>query len=123
VAPGEHRAFYGDQGFTLNATRAAMVALGTSPSVRLFEAAACGCCIVSDVWPGLDAVFEPGRELLTADSTDDVLGLLADVDEDRRAAIGRAARERVLAEHSHVRRAAYLADCLGEGTELRHVAP
>ena len=42
VAPAQHRAFYNSQRFTLNLTRADMVQAGYSPSVRLFEAAACG---------------------------------------------------------------------------------
>lgn len=115
VAPGEHRRFYADQAFTLNATRAAMVELGSSPSVRLFEAAACGSCIVSDAWPGLDEVLEPGREVLVASNTADVLGMLDRIDPEERAAIGHAARLRVEAEHSHLRRAEYLAACLGAG--------
>ena len=122
VGPDRHRAFYADQAFTLNATRAAMVSIGCSPSVRLFEAAACGCCIISDAWEGLAEVLEPGREVLVADSTDEVLALMERTTPDGRIAMGRAARERVLQEHSHTRRAAYLADCLREGMEMQSVA-
>ena len=53
VGPDRHPWFYGRQRFTLNVTRADMVRLGYSPSVRLFEAAACGVPIISDWWPGL----------------------------------------------------------------------
>ncbi len=60
VGPDEHPWFYGRQLFTLNLTRADMVRLGYSPSVRLFEAAACGVPIISDWWPGLATIFEPG---------------------------------------------------------------
>src|SRR5690606_20493709 len=105
VAPADHRRFYADQAFTLNATRAAMVELGSSPSVRLFEAAACGCCIVSDAWPGLDEVLEPGREVLIATSTAEMLDILERIGAEQRADIGRAARKRIEAEHSHLRRA------------------
>lgn len=122
VAPAGHRDFYANQTFTLNATRAAMVALGSSPSVRLFEAAACGCCIVSDAWPGLDEVLEPGREVLVAHDTDEMLDVLDSVSEERRVEIARAARERVLAEHSHVRRAEYLVNRLRDGMEVQRVA-
>lgn len=115
VAPAEHRRFYADQAFTLNATRAAMVALGSSPSVRLFEAAACGCCIVSDAWPGLDEVLEPGREVQIATSTADVLGILERIGPAQRAEISRAARTRIEAEHSHLRRAEDLVASLGGG--------
>ena len=43
-----------------------MVRAGWSPSVRLFEAAACGTPIISDRWDGLDAIFAPGRDILLA---------------------------------------------------------
>ena len=64
------------QRFTLNVTRADMVAAGWSPSVRLFEAAACGTPIISDRWAGLDSVLAPGREILLASSADEVLSVL-----------------------------------------------
>ena len=73
VPPDRHRAFYNAQRFTLNVTRAAMVKAGYSPSVRLFEAAACGVPIISDEWPGLETIFTPGREILVARSTEDAL--------------------------------------------------
>ena len=43
-----------------------MARMGWCPSGRLFEAAACGAPILSDWWEGLDAFFEPGREILVA---------------------------------------------------------
>ena len=42
LAPRAHRRFYNRLRFTLNITRRDMVQAGYSPSVRLFEAAACG---------------------------------------------------------------------------------
>lgn len=106
LPPGEHAAFYASGNATLNLTRAAMVRYGWSPSVRLFEAAACGACIISDVWPGLDAYFRPGAEMLFAESTADVVAHLTERTPEERAAIGAAARRRVLAEHTYERRAA-----------------
>ncbi len=50
LPPGQHRLFYNQQRFTLNITRADMIKAGHSPSVRLFEAAACGIPIISDWW-------------------------------------------------------------------------
>jgi spore maturation protein CgeB len=73
LPPSEHAPFYAAQRFTLNITRAAMVRAGWSPSVRLFEAAACGVPIVSDWWEGLDSFFQPGREILVVRSAEDVL--------------------------------------------------
>lgn len=99
LAPAEHAAFYSASRLTLNVTRAAMVRAGWSPSVRLFEAAACGAAILSDTWPGLDSFLAPGREVLAAESTEDALRALDRPAAELRA-IGRAARARVLAEHT-----------------------
>ena len=76
-----------------------MVAVGFSPSIRLFEAAACSTPILSDVWDGLDTVFTPDREIVLVRSADDVLAAL-DRDEPGRQALGRAARDRVLQGHT-----------------------
>jgi spore maturation protein CgeB len=107
VAPAEHPAFYAAQRFTLNITRDDMVRTGWSPSVRLFEAAACGVPVVSDWWDGLDAFFRPGSEILIADDGDDVLRHLRLPDEERDA-IGSRARARVLREHTAEQRACEL---------------
>jgi spore maturation protein CgeB len=120
VGPGEHAAFYGALRFTLNVTRADMVAAGWSPSVRLFEAAACGTPIVSDAWAGLDALFEPGREILIARDAADVLGWLHGLGEDERRAIGAAARRRVLAEHTADHRARTLERYVDRIASHRH---
>jgi spore maturation protein CgeB len=105
LAPGEHPRFYARQRFTLNLTRPAMVRAGWSPSVRLFEAAACGVPVISDAWPGLDHLFRPGAEIVVAESAADVVETLERVSPDEARAIGAAARRRVLAEHTPERRA------------------
>jgi spore maturation protein CgeB len=105
LPPAEHAAFYNAQRMTLNVTRADMVRAGWSPSVRLFEAAACGVPVVSDWWEGLDAFFTPGSEILIARSAAEVVEHLGSVDGERRAQIGAAARARVLAEHTAEHRA------------------
>ena len=107
LPPAEHRRFYNRQRFTLNVTRADMIRAGYAPSVRLFEAAACGVPVISDVWPGLDTIFEPNREILFATSAEDVSRHL-DLPEERRREIGSAARDRVLAHHTADHRAAEL---------------
>lgn len=108
LPPAEHRRFYNSQRLTLNVTRADMVRLGHSPSVRLFEAAACGVPIVTDRWEGLDEVFDIGREILVADTSEDMLGILHDIEPCDLRRIGRAARQRVLAQHTAGHRAAEL---------------
>jgi spore maturation protein CgeB len=108
LPPDAHRSYYSAQRFTLNVTRRDMAEAGFSPSVRLFEAAACGVPIVSDVWPGIETFFRPGEEILLASTTEDVLRLLCDMSESARAAVGHRARQRVLAEHTAAHRAEVL---------------
>jgi spore maturation protein CgeB len=104
LPPDLHRAFYNQQRYTLNVTRRDMVDAGYSPSVRLFEAAAAGTPIISDVWSGLSQFFEPGREILLAREASDVLQHLQ-IDEKKRRAIAARARLRVLSEHTAAHRA------------------
>ncbi len=104
----QHAEFYSSQRFTLNATRGDMRALGFSPSVRLFEAAACATPIISDRWPGIETIFKPSRELLLASSPNDVVEILRDMPEERRRAIGENARKRVLTDHTPDHRARQL---------------
>jgi spore maturation protein CgeB len=108
LPPKRHRGFYNAQRFTLNLTRADMIAAGFSPSVRLFEAAACGTPIISDHWDGLDTLFEPGGEILIARASKDVLEWIRDIPDEERRHIGQRARARVLAEHTAGHRAAEL---------------
>jgi spore maturation protein CgeB len=108
LAPCAHPAFYNQQTFTLNLTRANMVHAGYSPSIRLFEAAACGCPIISDWWEGLDDFFKVGDEILVTDSPEKTLEYLFDLSPLERELIGQRARERVLSEHTAPRRAAEL---------------
>ncbi len=102
--PPDHPAFYSANRLTLNITRAAMRQVGWTPSGRLFEAAACGTPIVSDRWAGLEAFFEPGREILVAEQTADVHAAL-ELDDAELSRIGAAARESVLTQHTGANRA------------------
>jgi spore maturation protein CgeB len=98
--PRHHAVLYSSSRITLNVTRREMVLAGYSPSVRLFEAAACGAAIASDNWPGLETFFSPGREILLATGAKDMVRYLRDYDAVELRRIGRAARERVLAGHT-----------------------
>jgi spore maturation protein CgeB len=100
LPPPEHRAFYNSQRFTLNVTRDDMIAAGYSPSVRLFEAAACATPIISDVWEGIEQYFTPGEEILLANSSEQAVDILEQMSEEQCRRIGRKARERVLAKHT-----------------------
>ncbi|HEY4051333.1 MAG TPA: glycosyltransferase [Acidobacteriaceae bacterium] len=99
MPPPLHPGFFCSSRATLNITRQAMAAHGFCPSGRLFEAAACGVPILSDVWDGLDTFFAPGEELLPVRCSADVIAALDRSDEEL-ARIARNARERTLCEHT-----------------------
>jgi spore maturation protein CgeB len=105
VPPGEHPEFYAASRFTLNVTRSDMIQAGYSPSVRLFEAAACGTPILSDVWDGIGTILAPGQEIVLAREPADVLDALLHWSGGRARAVADAARRRVLGAHTAVHRA------------------
>ena len=123
LAPKQHPTFYAEQRFALNATRADMRALGFSPSVRLFEAAACGTPVISDRWPGIETIFEPSREILLASTPRDVIEILRDMPEERRRTIAQNAHRRVLADHTSEHRARQLETYYAEATARRQCKP
>jgi spore maturation protein CgeB len=108
LAPDAHRGYYNSQRFALSITRGEMLASGYSPSVRLFEAAACAVPIISDAWPGMDEFFTPGSEILVASCAAQVLHFLHDLAPEDRALVGRRARERVMRNHTGAHRALQL---------------
>jgi spore maturation protein CgeB len=115
VNPEWHPALYSSSRVTLNVTRRDMVLAGYSPSVRLFEAAACGATIASDNWPGLDTFFTPGREILLPLSADDVVRYLTGYEEAELLRIGERAQRRVLEEHTSQQRALQFEDAVARG--------
>jgi spore maturation protein CgeB len=117
LAPADHPIFYASSRFTLNVTRADMIAAGWSPSVRLFEAAACATPVISDKWDGLDKLFDADREIILADKSDDVVERLSSVSDP--AGIGLAARDRILAEHTARHRAEELERYIVEAAERK----
>ncbi|MWP38888.1 glycosyltransferase [Rhodobacter sphaeroides] len=112
LPPSDHAAFYSRQRFTLNVTRAAMRRMGWSPSVRLFEAAACATPVISDAWRGLGELLPDGEAICIAHGTEEVVEILGTMGEEARRAIGLAARRRVLAQHTGRARARELAAAL-----------
>lgn len=116
LAPEHHADFYSASTLTLNVTRADMIARGWSPSVRLFEAAACATAILSDRWEGLESVFTPDEEILLADGPESVEAALRSIELPR---IGAAARIRVLAQHTADHRAGELETYVGEALARR----
>lgn len=114
IAPAEHPAFYSSSRFTLNITRDDMVAAGYSPSVRLFEASACGAAILSDNWAGLSDFLTPGEEILLPADAAEVADILEHTSDAEREKMGQRARERILAEHTAALRAAQFEQIISE---------
>ncbi|WP_271898695.1 CgeB family protein [Candidatus Phyllobacterium onerii] len=122
LAPSEHASFYSRQRFTLNITRSDMIAAGWSPSVRLFEAAACKTAIISDFWEGL-ADFLPAEAALVAYNAHDIVQALTELPDYHRGALAQNAHARVLAHHTGRVRAAEFARILIEVREIAARTP
>ena len=120
LPPAEHRKFYNSQRFAMNITRDDMIKAGYSPSVRLFEAAACNTPIISDYWDGLDSIFEFDKEILISRSAEDTVRYLKEITETERLTIAHNARKKVLAFHTAAHRATELADYYAEALQQRN---
>jgi spore maturation protein CgeB len=113
VGTAEHNALNSTPLAVLNVTRDSMVANGWSPATRVFEAAGAGACLITDAWRGIELFLEPGREVLVAEDGVDVARHVQDLDPARARAIGAAALERVLREHTYAQRAEQVEALLG----------
>jgi spore maturation protein CgeB len=89
----------------MNINRASMAGFGFSPPTRIFEVAGAGACMLCDRWPGLNACFGPGAEILVVRTAEDVAKMLNQYDARTRSQIGAAFRARALREHTYARRA------------------
>lgn len=92
----------------LNISRDSMAKYGFSPATRVFEAAGAGACIITDYWVGIDYFFEPAKEILVANSGEEVKQILSNLTEEKANEIGKAALKKVLAKHTYAHRAAEL---------------
>jgi spore maturation protein CgeB len=117
VPTSDHRAWNCSARIVLNINRSDMAATGFSPPTRVFEAAGCGACVLTDSWAGIPTFFEPDREILVATSAADIVNHLRTTPPARAQALGRAARQRVLRDHTYTARAAEL-DCVLSAARL-----
>lgn len=115
VPSHQHNAFNCSSLAVLNVNRDSMAAVGFSPPTRVFEAAGAAACLVTDQWPGIELFLEPDREVLVARSGSEVAAIVGGLTPARARAIGRAARQRVLAEHTYARRARQVDQVLLDG--------
>ena len=105
------------------ASWAAMRRMGWSPSVRLFEAAACGTPILSDAWPGLDEILPVGEAIGLVASPEDTIEALTRMPEPARLRMAEAARARVLGGHTGQARARGLVEDLRRAAAAHDRAP
>jgi spore maturation protein CgeB len=116
VYTADHNAFNCTPRAVLNVSRESMARYGFSPATRVFEAAGAGACLITDAWVGLERFLEPGTEVLVAHDGDEVAQHVRRLDEAAARAMGRAACQRILAEHTYAHRAAQL-EALLQGRE------
>lgn len=105
VGTNDHNRINCSARMVLNINRESMAAVGFSPPTRVFEAAGSGACLITDHWTGVETFFEPGREILVAQSAEDIVRFLRTVPAERASEIGTNMRERALREHTYALRA------------------
>lgn len=108
----DHNAFNSTPLAVLNICRDSMARYGHSPPTRVFEAAGAGACVITDHWDGVERFLEPDHEILVATDADDVVHGLDALTRRAARAMGRAARNRVLREHTYAHRAMQLESVL-----------
>lgn len=101
----DHNALNCSPKAVLNISRDSMASYGFSPATRVFEAAGAGACIITDYWKGIDFFFEPGTEILVAQSGEEVKEILASLTDEKAKSIGQAALKKVLEKHTYNHRA------------------
>jgi spore maturation protein CgeB len=121
VYTADHNAFNCTPLAVLNVSRESMARYGFSPATRVFEAAGAAACLITDEWEGIALFLEPGREVLVAADGAAVAEHVRGLDAAKARGIGRAAYERVLAEHTYAHRAAQL-EALLEGKHAASLA-
>lgn len=99
----------------LNIGRKPHASVYASSTSRIFEMASAGACIVSNPYEGIERWFEPGKELLVVESAEQAIETYSNLlaDPGQAEALGRAARERVLDEHTYAHRARRLLSLIG----------
>ncbi len=113
VYTADHNAFNCSARAVLNINRDSMARFGYSPATRIFEAAGAAACIITDAFKGIELFLEPGKEVLVADSGEQVADLLAGLSNQRARETGWKAQSRILAEHTYGHRARQVDGLLG----------
>jgi spore maturation protein CgeB len=107
----------------LNINRESMAEVGFSPPTRVFEAAGAGACVITDAWTGVEAFFNPGSEILVAESAEVIVVWLRIVGSQQSRAIGDAMRARALRDHTYALRAAQVHKILTSAAKEQSAEP
>jgi spore maturation protein CgeB len=110
----DHNAFNTSPLAVLNIARDSMASTGFSPATRVFEACGAGACLITDAWIGLEMFLNENEEVLVARDGKDVAEHVRTLTPERAAAIGKAARTRILREHTYTLRGAQVDAILRE---------
>jgi spore maturation protein CgeB len=105
VGTTSHNVINSSARMVLNINRESMAKVGYSPPTRVFEAAGAAACLITDAWLGVEHFFEPDREILVAQTADDIVKFLRAIPAGEAHSIGTAMRKRALREHTYARRA------------------
>jgi spore maturation protein CgeB len=101
-------------------------ALPGIPTIRVFEALACGIPLVSAPWNDVEGLFSPGKDFLIAHTGEEMIRHLNDLlqDEERRKEIASHGRQTILQRHTCAHRVDELLNIYAEleGTEQQKVA-
>ena len=112
VGTSDHNRVNCSARMVLNLNRDSMAHVGFSPPTRIFEAAGAGACLITDAWDGLEIFFEPGKEILVADSAEEIVQLMRQTNAEQAAKLGTDLRLRALREHTYSQRAAQVSELL-----------
>jgi spore maturation protein CgeB len=118
VFTADHNSFNCSARIILNINRDSMARFGFSPATRVFEAAGAGACLLTDYWEGIPHFFEPEREILVAQTGEEVAQILDRASAEQTAEIGRRALRRALAEHTYAHRADQFGQIFAKGCLL-----
>jgi spore maturation protein CgeB len=95
-------------------------ALPGIPTIRVFEALACGIPLITAPWEDAEGLFTPGRDFLVAESGEQMTATIRSVLQDRglAATLAERGRETILARHTCAHRVDELLTILAELDEL-----
>ena len=122
VGTGDHNRVNCSARMVLNINRESMASVGYSPPTRVFEAAGAGACLISDAWTGVETFFNPGSEILVAESAEDIVQFLREIGPQQARRIGESMRARALKDHTYALRALEVDRILGAAVNRRQPA-